>query len=225
MPRLSIVVPTLMESSTIADCLEPLQGARASGCELVVVDGGSSDDTVAQADRLADVVLSSASGRAQQMNAGWRAATGARVAFLHADTRMDERHVDALLAVEAGAWGRFDVRLSSDRPAFRVIEQAINIRSRLTRLATGDQVLFADRELLEATGGFPEIPLMEDLSFCRTLRRLKRPRFLRPPVVTSSRRWERNGVLRTILLMWRLRLAWSLGADPAGLADRYRHAR
>ena len=139
MPRLSIVVPTLMESSTIADCLAPLQGARAAGCELVVVDGGSSDDTVAQADRFADTVLSSDPGRARQMNAGWRASTGERVAFLHADTRMDERHVDALLAVEPGAWGRFDVCLSGDRWAFRIIERAINIRSRVTRLATGDQ--------------------------------------------------------------------------------------
>lgn len=226
MRSLSIVVPTLHEGSTIAACLTPLQPRRGPGVEVIVVDGGSADDTLAQADRLADQVLSAGrAGRAHQMNLGWRQARGEVVAFVHADTRLDGRHVAALRALPRGRWGRFDLRLSGRRPIFRLIERLITLRSRLTAMATGDQVLFAERTLLETLGGYPEVPLMEDLELCLRLRRWARYTCLGPPVVTSSRRWERDGVWRTVFLMWRLRFAWWLGVDHAELARRYRHAR
>jgi rSAM/selenodomain-associated transferase 2 len=222
---LSIVVPVLNEAAGIAGALDSLQPLRASGAECIVVDGGSHDGTMERAAPLADRVLEASRGRGSQMNAGAAVARGDVLLFLHADTRLPPSANRVLLAglAESGlAWGRFDVRLSGRHPAFRIIERAISARSRVTGIATGDQAIFVRRSAFVAVGGFPELPLMEDLALSRALKRIHgRPLCLRPPVVTSSRRWEQHGILRTVLRMWGLKLAYYAGADPGGLARRY----
>jgi rSAM/selenodomain-associated transferase 2 len=158
------------------------------------------------------------------MNAGARASRGAVLLFLHADTRLPEGGLDAVVAgLERSrrAWGRFDVRISGTSAMLPVVAFLMNARSRLSGIATGDQAIFVRRGAFEAAGGFPEIPLMEDVALSRALKRGSRPLCLRQRVVTSGRRWEKNGVLRTILLMWRLRWAYALGADPRRLARLY----
>jgi rSAM/selenodomain-associated transferase 2 len=223
--RLSIIIPALNEAAGIRDTLVPLQPLRARGHEVVVVDGGSTDGTPRLAQPLADRVIASERGRARQQNAGAAAAAGGVLLFLHADTRLPEgadgRVLDGLRAAGAG-WGRFDVRLSGAHPMLRVVERMMNARSRLTGIATGDQAIFVRRDWFVRGGGFPEIPLMEDVALSTTLRKMGRPLCLRARVVTSSRRWEERGVWRTIALMWRLRMEFALGADPARLAERYR---
>lgn len=225
--RLSVIIPTLDEAAAIGPLLASLQPLRAAGGEVLVVDGGSRDATAAVAAPLADRVLASSPGRARQMNAGAAVAVGEVLWFVHADTRLPEGSPERLVAALAGgaAWGRFDLRIDGRPRLLRVVAALSNLRSRLTGIATGDQAIFVRRELFAAVGGYPDLPLMEDLALCRALRRHGRPACLRPPVVTSGRRWERHGVLRTIALMWRLRLAYALGADPARLARRYRDAR
>jgi rSAM/selenodomain-associated transferase 2 len=222
--RLSVIVPALNEAEGIAGTLAPLQALRARGHEVIVVDGGSTDGTPERAAPLADRVVRSGRGRALQQNAGARLAAGEVLLFLHADTRLPEGAERRVLeGVEAGwGWGRFDVRLTGRHPMLRVVERMISLRSRITGVATGDQAVFVRRDWFRAVGGFPEIPLMEDVALSRALKRRGRPLCLSAPVLTSSRRWETRGVWRTILLMWRLRLAYSLGADPARLAERYR---
>lgn len=225
MRRISIVVPALNEADGIAATLLPLQPLRGRGHEVIVVDGGSADGTAEVAGPLADRVVGSARGRALQQNAGAREAGGDVLLFLHADTRLPEgadRRVLEGLAGSGREWGRFDVRLSGRHPAFRVVERMISLRSRLVGVATGDQAIFVRREAFEAVGGFPEIPLMEDVALSRALLRRGRPLCLRVAATTSSRRWETRGIARTILLMWRLRLEYRLGVDPERLARRYR---
>jgi rSAM/selenodomain-associated transferase 2 len=221
--RISIIVPALNEAAGIAATLAPLQPLRARGHEVVVVDGGSTDGTPALAAPLADRVVSAPRGRAAQQNAGAAAATGDILLFLHADTTLpqgaDARVLDAL---RRGGWGRFDVRLSGRHPLLRVVERMISLRSRLNGIATGDQAIFVRREWFQRVGGFPALPLMEDVAITRSLRRLGAPVCLRARVTTSSRRWEERGIVRTIVLMWRLRWAYFRGADPAELARRYR---
>ncbi len=222
MSWLSIVVPTLNEAQNIVPLLTGLQPLRVRGVEVVVADGGSSDGTPALAAPLADQVLSAAQGRARQMNAGAARATGVALLFLHADTRLPD---DALRAVDFALnrrrWGRFDVRFDSRRPLLRLVARMMNLRSRLTGIATGDQALFMTRAAFESAGGFPEQPLMEDIELSRRLRRIGRPACLKISVVTSARRWEAHGIWRTILLMWRLRWAYWRGVEPAQLARRY----
>ncbi len=214
---LSVIVPVLDEAATIAAHLAGLAALRRQGAELLVVDGGSSDDTPRLARPLADRVLASARGRAAQMNAGAAASRGEVLLFLHADTRLPpaagELIRDALAA--GAAWGRFDVRIDGPQPLLRVVERSMNWRSRLTGIATGDQAIFVRREVFERLGGFPDLPLMEDIE------RVGRPACLRQPVLTSARRWQKHGVLRTILLMWHLRASYFFGADPRRLAIRY----
>jgi len=223
-PALSIVVPALDEAAGIADMLRALQPLRARGAELIVADGGSSDDTVAQARPLADEVLQAPRGRALQMNAGAARARGRLLLFLHADTQLPPQ-ADALLARALAAghvWGRFDVRIDGRHPMLRVVAALMNLRSRCTGIATGDQALFVRRELFERLGGYAPQPLMEDIELSRRLKRCGRPACLRPPVHTSGRRWESRGVWRTIVLMWRLRWRYWRGASPAQLAEAYR---
>ena len=219
--RISIVMPTLNEARGITATLTPLQALRHAGHEIIVVDGGSTDDTMAQAAPLADHLLIAPSGGARQMNAGAAAAAGDVLLFLHADTMLPLDAATHIIAVRNHLWGRFDVRLTGAHPLLRIVESMMNMRSRLTGIATGDQALFVERALFLAVGGFPEQPLMEDIALSRQLRRHGRPLCLRAKVTTSSRRWEQNGVVSTILLMWRLRLAYFLGADPARLARLY----
>lgn len=221
-PRLSIIVPTIDEAECLATTLPALTPLRRAGHEVVVVDGGSLDDTPKRARPLADRVLLTGRGRARQMNAGAAAASGDVLVFLHADTLLP---ADADKAIARGlttsCWGRFDVRLWGREPSFRVIETLMNLRSRLTGIATGDQAMFIEREAFVRVGGFPDIPLMEDVAISRQLKAIARPACLRQRVVTSARRWRANGIGRTVLLMWRLRLAFALGADPDRLAQRY----
>lgn len=224
MSHLSIVVPVLDEASGIGATLESLRELRLRGCEVVVVDGGSRDATREIAAPLADRVIESPRGRAAQMNAGARAASGDILLFLHADTRLPpgaDQSARFGMRRTGARWGRFDVTIAGATPMLRLVARSMNARSRMTGIATGDQAIFARRDAFEAVGGFPEIPLMEDIALSKRLKRLSPPLCLRERVVTSGRRWERHGTLRTILLMWRLRLAFALGADPRRLARDY----
>lgn len=224
--RLSVIIPALNEADAIAATLGRLQGLRKGGHEVIVVDGGSSDGTAGLALPLADIVMESQPGRARQMNAGVRAARGDVLWFVHADTTVNANSHEVLLAAMAARpkqWGHFDVRLSGEARMLRLVERLMNGRSRLTGITTGDQGIFIHRETFERVGGFADIPLMEDIEISRRLKRAAgRPLCLNHKLVTSSRRWETRGILRTILLMWRLRLVYALGADPAVLARQYR---
>lgn len=219
---LSIIIPALDEANGIAETLQHLQVLRRRGHEIILVDGGSRDATATLARPWVDQVIHSARGRAVQMNTGARVTRGNVLLFLHADTQLPP-DADRLILSALGKrqWGRFDVRLSGTRPLLRIIEGMMNGRSRLTGIATGDQAIFVRRDSFQAVGGFPAIPLMEDIALSHALKKLGRPQCLRARVITSSRRWEQRGLVRTILLMWRLRLAYWLGADPARLAKRY----
>jgi rSAM/selenodomain-associated transferase 2 len=208
--------------------LEHLQPLRRRGAEIIVVDGGSSDGSVALAAPHADQVLAAPRGRASQMNAGAAVARGGVLLFLHADCVLppdaDRLIVDGF-ATSSRRWGHFDVCLAGGHPLLGLIAFMMNLRSRLTGIATGDQGMFVTRELFAAAGGFPQMPLMEDIAFSRILKSHGAPLCLRARITASGRRWEERGVLRTIMLMWRLRLAYFLGADPADLALHYDGAR
>ncbi len=223
MPPLSIIVPVLDEEASIEATLGALAPCRARGAQVIVVDGGSRDRTWALAAPLCDLLIDAPRGRAAQMNAGARVATGEVLLFLHADTLLPASAMGAIagLAASRREWGRFDVAIDGAHPMLAVVALFMNARSRLTGIATGDQALFATHAAFEASGGFPAIPLMEDVALCKALKRRSRPLCLRERVVTSGRRWEAHGTLRTIVLMWRLRLAYALGADPHRLARRY----
>jgi len=225
---LSIVIPVLDEADAIAATLASVAAARARGAEVIVADGGSQDDTVAIARPLCDRVLLAPRGRALQLNAGAAASRGQVLCFLHADTRPPEGFDTSILeriGSQEQAWGRFDVSIAGRHPALRVVATAMNLRSRITGIATGDQVIFATRRLFQAAGGFPEQPLMEDIEFSTRAKRIARPICLRDRAHTSGRRWERHGVAATIVLMWQLRLVYYFGADPRKLHERYRNTR
>jgi len=218
-----MIIPCLDEAAICVPRLAALQSLRHEGHELILVDGGSEDDTVGLSRPLVDLLLRGAPGRALQMNLGAEAATGDVLWFLHLDTVLPDGAVRQVLreALDGPGWGRFDVRLSGTRPIYRVVERMMNLRSRLTSMITGDQGMFVRRDLFERVGGFPEIALMEDLAISEHLKRIARPACLDGRVVTSCRRWERDGVWRTIWLMWFLRAAYRLGADPGWLAGVY----
>ena len=222
--RLSIVMPVLDEADGIGAALQALRPLRERGHEVVVSDGGSSDGTRELAARGADRVLAAPRGRARQMNAGAEAATGDVFVFLHADTKLPgeaDRAVFEALGRKSG-WGSFPVRLSGAHPSFRVIERMISLRSRLSGIATGDQAIFVARDLFRTVGGFADLALLEDVELCRRLRRIARPVRPRAPVVTSSRRWEAGGIVRTTALMWWIRGAYALGVSPDRLVRHYR---
>lgn len=223
-PPLSIVMPVLDEAAGIGAALARLQPLRGRGCEVIVVDGGSRDATVDLARPACDRVAVSPPGRAAQMNAGACVARGDALVFLHADTQLPDdadRLVLAALGSIGHVWGRFDVRITGRPVMLRVIAAMMNLRSRFTGVATGDQAIFCRRSAFDAVGGFPSQPLMEDVEISKRLRRLGPPACLRERVTTSGRRWEKHGVTRTVLLMWRLRLAYFLGVDPARLVRSY----
>ncbi len=224
--KLSIILPTLNEASGIAATLTALQPLRAAGHELIVVDGGSIDATALLASVDADQVINSARGRARQMNAGAAAASGDGLLFLHADTRLPAQADRLILdALQNRFWGRFDVEISGRAAMLRVVAGMMNRRSRLTGIATGDQAMFMTRAAFDAAGEFPEQPLMEDIELSKRLKKLGPPACLRQQVVTSGRRWERYGVWRTILLMWRLRFDYWRGVPVEQLAARYNAPR
>jgi rSAM/selenodomain-associated transferase 2 len=220
----SIIVPCLNEAAGIVDVLAQLQPMRSRGVEVIVVDGGSSDETVILAQPHADQVIVASRGRAAQMNAGALCARGDVLLFLHADSRLPD-NADRLVLdglTETGKmWGRFDVSIGSRRVLLRIVAALMNTRSRITGIATGDQGIFVARRAFEAVGGYRSIALMEDIALSSDLKRHGRPLCLSPRISTSARRWQKHGVVATILLMWRLRLAYFFGADPDALASRY----
>lgn len=223
-PALSIVMPVLDEAGTVASTLAALAPLRGRGAEVIVVDGASRDGTPQLARPLADLVVSSPRGRARQMNAGAAQARGAVLLFLHADTRLpDDADAAVAAAIGAGAqWGRFDVRIAGRPWMLRVVARAMNLRSRLTGIATGDQAIFVRRDRFERLGGYADQPLMEDIELCRRLRAHGPPACLRLRATTSGRRWESRGVWRTIGLMWALRWRYWRGESPEALARAYR---
>jgi len=222
--KLSIIMPVLDEGEGIAASLDALAKLRALGTEVIVVDGGSRDATIQRARLRADRVLSAPRGRALQMNAGAAKAVGDVLLFLHADTRLpdDADHVVLQGLERSGrAWGRFNVRIDGRSPLLILVGWLMNMRSQLTGIVTGDQAMFVRRDAFHEAGGFAEIPLMEDIALSKRLKRASRPLCLSERVVTSGRRWDEHGVFPTILLMWRLRLAYFFGADPKELAQQY----
>lgn len=223
--KLSIVVPVLNEADALPVLLERLLPLVRHGCEVIIADGGSEDGSADIARCGGFTVVRAPRGRARQMNAGAAHATGAALLFLHADTELPEG-ADVLVgqALSGGAtrWGRFDVCIAGRPAMLRVVGLMMNLRSRLTGIATGDQAMFVTRAAFVAAGGFPDQPLMEDIELSRRLRAISRPACIARCATTSGRRWETRGVWRTIFLMWRLRWDYWRGVPASQLAEAYR---
>jgi rSAM/selenodomain-associated transferase 2 len=219
---ISVVVPMLNEERTIAATLLALTQLKPH--ELILVDGGSSDGTPTICRQFNVEVLTAPRGRAAQMNYGARRATGNVLLFLHADTRLPPTAFDDIrdaLGDPRFVGGRFDIQLDGDHWMLRVIGAMISLRSRLSKVGTGDQGIFVRREVFQRMGGFPEIPLMEDIALCRALKRLGEVACLRSKVITSARRWESDGVWRTIFRMWMLKSLYLMGVSPVRLKKFY----
>lgn len=223
LPGLSVIVPVLNEAGSIQTALAELQPLRDAGHEVVVVDGGSDDGTARLCRPRVDLLIETGRGRARQMNAGAMRARHAVLLFLHADTRLPaSAAADIQGAIAAGySWGRFDVRIEPADWLLDLVATGMNLRSRLSGVATGDQAIFVTRQAFDAVNGYPDIALMEDLALSDRLKGIGPPACLRKRVLTSARRWQHHGRLRTIFTMWRLRLAYRLGADPGRLARDY----
>ncbi|MDH5445646.1 MAG: TIGR04283 family arsenosugar biosynthesis glycosyltransferase [Gammaproteobacteria bacterium] len=224
MHRVTIIIPVLNEAGSIQNTLLPLQSYRQQGHEVIVVDGGSEDSTVSIAEHLCDKLVHGPIGRARQMNAGAEQAKGDILLFLHADTILPENAVQIVntkLQSTSSVWGRFDVSLSGNHPVLRIVAFFMNLRSRFTGIATGDQAIFVRSKEFNQLRGFPDVALMEDIRFSKSLLTISHPICLRHKVTTSSRRWEQKGILRTIILMWYLRLAHFFGKSPKELARIY----
>jgi len=217
----------LNEAATIASTLDALRRG-APDAEIVVVDGGSTDASVAIARPLCDSVIDTSRGRALQMNAGARASQGDVLVFVHADTIVPSTFatdIASALSDPAIVGGRFDVKLDSTAPPYRIIGAMISIRSRISRTGTGDQAIFVRRDVFDRLGGFPELELCEDLEFSRRLKRAGRIACLRTRVITSARRWNRDGVVRTVIRMWLIRAMYLMGVPPARLKRMYSDTR
>lgn len=222
--NISIIIPVLNEVACLQPALEALQQYRQRGHEIIVVDGGSRDGSVSIARKFADRVVMSGPGRALQMNEGAEFAQHEILLFLHADTALPANAdllIQHALQGPEHMWGRFNLRLSSSRLIFRVIEKSINLRSAISGIATGDQAIFVQRSWFEKVGSYDALPLMEDVALSKKLRRHSRPRRITVPVQSSSRKWEKGGIAHTIVLMWLLRTAYFFGVPPARLAARY----
>jgi rSAM/selenodomain-associated transferase 2 len=220
----SIIVPVLNEAPRIVKFLSALrQQTSEVAAETIVVDGGSSDDTVRSAAQHCDRIVEAPRGRARQQNAGAKVAAGDILVFLHADTQLPPNAFSLIGAALASqhVWGRFNVTLQSDDPRLKTVATMMNVRSRLSGIATGDQCIFVRRDAFEAVGGFPNQAIMEDVELSKRLKRISPPVCLRERVITSARRWERRGVWRTIALMWSLRFAYAIGVPPDRLAAHY----
>jgi rSAM/selenodomain-associated transferase 2 len=222
--RLSFIIPVLNEAVFLSLYRESLLQLKADGHELIVVDGGSQDDGVDLARCFADRVIEAPRGRAVQMNSGAYLAQGDILVFLHADTFLPSganSEIVSAVSTNHHLWGGFYVKLSGTQPIFRLIESLMNLRSRLTGILTGDQVFFVRRDIFYDIGGFKEIPLMEDIEISKRLKRQGPPAFIPVFAVTSSRKWEEQGIIRTMLKMWALRLAYFLGTNPKLLVKYY----
>lgn len=230
---LSVIVPLLNERSTLAKFKVELDALGAD--QIILVDGGSDDGTVQwlQQNWCGDSVslVQSAAGRATQMNAGAACAKFSMLLFLHADTRLPYDAKQEICGVETSNarqsthWGRFDVRFDSSSRAMRVIAWFINLRSRLTHVATGDQAIFVHADLFARVGEYPAIALMEDVAITKKLRKIAPPYCSRSRVTTSARRWEKHGVVTTVVKMWWFRLAFALGISADRLAKSYSNSR
>jgi len=220
--KFSIIIPTLNEEQNIKSCLLALQHLRGE-CEIIIVDGDSGDSTQMIATPLADKVIISPKGRAIQMNNGARQAKGEILIFLHADTYLPKNALQLIQQKISNdqQWGRFDIQFIGNHPMYKVIAQMMNWRSRLTGIATGDQVIFVTSQIFELAGRYPEINLMEDIVLCKALKKINTPICLKDKVISSGRRWEHNGLNKTILLMWSIRLRYALGGDPKTLELLY----
>lgn len=219
----SIIIPVLNEEKTIVKLLQQLQEIRQQGHEVIVVDGGSCDKTISVVKNFSDKVIQSNAGRALQMNSGASVAAHDALWFLHADTLIPDTAMKNIQQVlNESDWGRFDVRLSGSNLLFRIIERLINIRSCLTGIATGDQAIIVKKDIFDELGGYPAIPLMEDVELSHKLRKISKPICIKNPLITSSRRWEKNGILSTVLLMWRLRFLYWFGVSAEKLASQYK---
>lgn len=222
---LSIIVPMLNEAEQLPELFAHLLPYQRAGCEIIFVDGGSTDGSAMLCEVVGFIALRTARGRAKQMNAGASQASGDVLLFLHADTRLPQgvtRHIEQALANKAYCWGRFDVCITGRPFMLRVVSRLMNWRSRLTGIATGDQAIFVRRTVFEHLRGFPDQPLMEDVELSKRLLAFSRPACIAHCVTTSGRRWESHGVWRTILLMWRLRWAYWRGTDAGELVRLYR---
>ena len=222
---ISIIIPTLNEEIAIESLLQQLQPYRQQGHEVVVVDGGSKDKTIAMAESLADKVIQSEAGRTTQMNAGAEKGSGDVFWFLHADSIIYENAINNIqfyLNEKNKDWGRFNVKLSGSHFMFRIIERMMNLRSCISGIATGDQGIFVKRTIFEQVGGYPAQPLMEDIELSKKLKKISPSVCVKNVIITSSRRWEQKGILRTVLLMWRLRFLYWLGVSADKLAGQYR---
>ena len=222
--KLSIIIPSFNEEDNILNTLNAVQVLRKAGHEMILVDGGSTDRTLDLAQGLVDTIIKSEKGRAKQMNAGAKEAQGDILIFLHADTVLPKNIENVIiesLSYSKCVWGRFNVQLSGKSLAFRIIETLMNKRSCLTSIATGDQAIFIQKNMFYEINGFPEIPLMEDIEISKKLKHYSKAICIKERVITSSRRWEENGILRTVLLMWSIRLAWFFGISAEQLKKRY----
>ena len=224
--RVSIIIPVLNEEKAIAATVGALP--RSQPHELFIVDGGSSDRTVEICKQLGATVLVGSRDRARQMNLGARRASGDVLLFLHADTRLPDsafHDIHRALSDPQCVGGRFDVQLDGAHWMLGVIGVMISLRSRLSQVATGDQAIFVRREIFAELGGYPDIPLMEDVAFSRALKRRGRLACLRSRVITSARRWERDGIWRTIVKMWALKSLYLAGISPLRLKRYYGDTR
>lgn len=222
--NISIIIPTLNESENIISILDCLQDMRKRGHEVILVDGGSNDDTVSLASDLCDLVVNSKKGRAIQMSTGASRASGDVLWFLHADSIVDkgfDRKILDGLARSGKVWGRFDVSISGNHLLLGVISMMMNLRSRITGISTGDQGIFVLKTIYHVTGGFQEMALMEDIEFSKRMKLRSFPLCLQEKITTSGRRWESKGIIRTIWLMWKLRLLYAFGAKPEILSRMY----
>jgi rSAM/selenodomain-associated transferase 2 len=219
--RLSIIIPVLNEADHLDEGLARLFSLSwvVDNCEVIICDGGSQDNSLEIARRYSCRIEHSAASRAIQMNQGAAVAQGRHLLFLHADSILPA-DLDRLFPGDA-RWGHFRLRLDNEAFVYRVIELAVNLRSRVTRVAGGDQGLYFARDFFQSLGAFPSIPLMEDVAICKLARREAGPEIIESPMHSSSRRWQNNGVLKTIVLMWSLRLAYCCGVDPVRLHRIY----
>lgn len=221
----SIIIPTLNEEASISHLLQQLQTYRQQGHEVIIVDGGSTDKTVSISQPFADKVIQSEPGRAVQMNNGASQASFDVLWFVHADTLIPDNAVERIqyyLSNDKNKWGCFNIKLSGSHVLFRIIERMINIRSCISGIATGDQGIFINKNLFEVVKGFSNLPLMEDVELCKRLKPISSPVCAKEVLTTSSRRWEQNGILSTVVLMWRLRFLYWMGIGADKLADQYR---
>lgn len=225
MPDISIIIPALNEGQVLPRTLVELQIVRGKRVEIILVDGGSADNTVQCAEGLIDRLVLSTAGRAVQMNKGAEAAQGKVLLFLHADTLLPKQLVQLINEHMSNnvvdVWGRFNVKLDGRHFMFRIIETMMNWRSCLTGIVTGDHAMFVSKHLFERVGGYPTIALMEDIAISQKLKRIKPPVCINNVVVTSSRRWEQAGIIKTIIKMWSFRLAYLLKINPSLLAKKY----